>query len=434
MILTRGRIRDIIYFSFGLTIGIIFMIAKFDNSYNNGYIENKRFTRDMSKKHLSSNSETVWPVSSSIDDEHSDVSKNGKNIEEEIKNSTIKQNSDTIIEKVIRENVRVLCWIMTHPNNTYKKAIHINETWGKKCTKLLFINVDSKSDLPSVDLNVTDGRKYLWQKTKKALGYLYKTELNNYDWFLKADDDTYVIMENLRFMLLAYPPSVPVYFGCKFKKYVKQGYMSGGAGYVLSRQALKDFNEISLADPKKCKKNDVGAEDVELGRCLQNAGVIAGDSRDKHGRHRMFPLSPLYHFHGNNSTGKSLLPKWFYQYMYYPYNDTEECCSDTMISFHYVTPQLMYTIHNLLYRVYPFGLKKDNTMYHSKDNEKILEYAKKLSRLNAHKLTPPKEMQLFTTRSPNIPKFLNNTLKKHKTPKSTTTPKSNEITNSTKHP
>ena len=33
----------------------------------------------------------------------------------------------------------------------------------------------------------------------------------------------------------------PVYFGCKFKPFTKQGYMSGGAGYILSKEALKKF-------------------------------------------------------------------------------------------------------------------------------------------------------------------------------------------------
>uniref|UniRef100_A0A0K0EUU4 Glycoprotein-N-acetylgalactosamine 3-beta-galactosyltransferase 1 n=1 Tax=Strongyloides venezuelensis TaxID=75913 RepID=A0A0K0EUU4_STRVS len=409
MVYFGGLIRDVTYFIFGLSIGILIMLLYMNNIFGRKDYDlcSERFRRNV-KGNSSEDSETVWPATPS-DEENKNSSMSTKNAsetsethKEKLKhNSTESHNStdEKTLDKVIYENVRILCWIMTHPNNTYKRAIHVNETWGKKCTKIIFVSADPKSGLPIVDLNFTAGYKYLWQKTKKTLAYLYKTELDNYDWFLKADDDTYVIMENLRFMLLAYPSSIPVYFGCKFKPYVKQGYMSGGAGYVLSRRALKDFNEKALNDPTKCKSDDTGNEDLEVGKCLQNAGVIAGDSRDRKGRHRMFPLSPSHHFHGNNATGKSLIPKWVYQYMYYPLNNTKECCSETMISFHYVTPQLMYTLHNFLYFVQPFGLNRDKYTHSLKKNENPLEFAKKLSRLNAHKLTPSKEMQLFSNKA-----------------------------------
>ena len=42
-----------------------------------------------------------------------------------------------------------------------------------------------------------------------------------------------------------------------------------------------------------CKwQSGTGAEDVEMGRCLMNLGVAAGDSRDELARSRFFPFPP----------------------------------------------------------------------------------------------------------------------------------------------
>ena len=49
-------------------------------------------------------------------------------------------------------------------------------------------------------------------------------------------------------MLQPYNTSKPYWFGCKYSTYVKNGYMSGGAGYVLSKEALKRFVEIGIND------------------------------------------------------------------------------------------------------------------------------------------------------------------------------------------
>lgn len=118
--------------------------------------------------------------------------------------------------------------MLTFPENHETKAKHVKETWGRRCNKLLFFSSLEDMHLPTITLNVTEGRKYLWGKTKAAFKYVYKNHFDNADWFLKADDDTYVVLENLRYFLMDKNWTVPVYYGCKFKPYVKQGYMSGG--------------------------------------------------------------------------------------------------------------------------------------------------------------------------------------------------------------
>ncbi|GBP98247.1 Glycoprotein-N-acetylgalactosamine 3-beta-galactosyltransferase 1 [Eumeta japonica] len=175
------------------------------------------------------------------------------------------QHEDRSVADELAKRVRVLCWIMTQPSNHEKKAQHVKATWGKRCNKLIFMSTEEDSSLPTVKLPVHEGRDYLWAKTKEAFRYVYEHHRREADWFLKADDDTYVIVENLRYMLADHDPDSPIYFGCRFKPFTPQGYMSGGAGYVLSRRALEMFINQALPQPHLCKASDHGAEDAEMG-------------------------------------------------------------------------------------------------------------------------------------------------------------------------
>ena len=43
------------------------------------------------------------------------------------------------------------------------------------------------------------------------------------DWFLKADDDTFIVMENLKSFLAEHKSEDPLQFGCKLKQHVEKG-------------------------------------------------------------------------------------------------------------------------------------------------------------------------------------------------------------------
>ncbi|XP_045478110.1 glycoprotein-N-acetylgalactosamine 3-beta-galactosyltransferase 1-like isoform X1 [Harmonia axyridis] len=262
------------------------------------------------------------------------------------------QMEDREVANRMYNKVRILCWVMTGPSNHEKRAKHVKNTWGKRCNIILFMSSKEDASLPAVALPVGEGRDNLWAKTKEAFKYVYNNYKDKADWFMKADDDTYVVLENLRYMLLPHKSSEPIYFGCKFKPYVKQGYMSGGAGYVLSREALNRFVEVGLTNTTGCSKKHSGAEDVEMGKCMEALNVVAGDSRDPMGRGRFFPFVPEHHLipgHVNKDF-------WYWQYIYYESKEGMNCCSDNAVSFHYVSPNQMYVLEYLIYHLRPYGI------------------------------------------------------------------------------
>ena len=183
---------------------------------------------------------------------------------------------------------RILCWIMTGPRYLEGRTRHVRDTWARRCDTALFMS-SVETDFPTVGLNVSEGRDQLYWKTIRAFQYVHRHHLHRADWFLKADDDTFVVVENLRRLLAQRDTEQPLFLGRRFSPFVAQGYMSGGAGYVLSREALRRY--VTAFQSGLCTHNS-DIEDMALGMCMEKVKVQPVDTRDRLGRHTFHHMTP----------------------------------------------------------------------------------------------------------------------------------------------
>ncbi|VDK82212.1 unnamed protein product, partial [Cylicostephanus goldi] len=162
---------------------------------------------------------------------------------------------------------QLFCWVQTAKIYHDTRALAINETWLSRCDhgELFTGDFFPSDDIPysTVFAGIPDSYYNLFYKSRYAFYYIYHFVSKNFDWYLKADDDTYVIVEHLKEYLSTLDPNKPYYLGYVLKPYLEHGYNAGGAGYVLSKAALKIFNDLLYNNEEYCPDNIY--EDVGIG-------------------------------------------------------------------------------------------------------------------------------------------------------------------------
>ncbi|CAH8465442.1 unnamed protein product [Heterobilharzia americana] len=309
------EIRKVLPFFLGITTGIIIVTLK--SKYNNDKIV------------LCSN-DKHHNIHDKLKGRGEKIAKNQNSLYENVKQTYLID-----IEKArnLHSSVRVLCYINTVPKTHRKKAVHVKNSWAKRCTKYLFMSSTNDSELLTV-----------------------------------TDDDTFVVMENLRSVLSRHNPSDPFMMGYHFPYITKNGYFSGGAGYVLSREALKRIVEQAIDKHPDCPTYDEDKEDVKMSMCGQPVGVKLYHIVDLNGT---FPFTwrreqrnhYLFQWRNLESEFLSLVqaekhstdPK---RPMPLPRNfdhlhDPGDLLSDHLISLHYVQPFYMYLLEFIVYHLRP---------------------------------------------------------------------------------
>ena len=127
--------------------------------------------------------------------------------------------------------------------------------------------------------------------------FVYETTKNNeFDWLLKADDDTYVIMENLKWFLKDRCSNESKTYGFNLK-YKGTQFQSGGGGYLISSKVVNKLGAALENDNNFCDMK-IGTEDVEMAKCLKKFNVTLGESRDTKGRERFHAVNFKDHWDG----------------------------------------------------------------------------------------------------------------------------------------
>jgi glycoprotein-N-acetylgalactosamine 3-beta-galactosyltransferase len=152
-------------------------------------------------------------------------------------------------------------------------------------------------DMPFVYLNINDTLSRLTDKHTSTIKYVYENHMNDFDWFLYANDDTYIIMENLKSFLADKCPSEKKLYG-KVMIHDKNtqevytsgnnslGYIQGGSGWLSSRESIRLFAEAMKSDSKFCVCRNGNFEDQEVSDCFRKLNIYPGESRDDENRER----------------------------------------------------------------------------------------------------------------------------------------------------
>ena len=134
--------------------------------------------------------------------------------------------------------------------------------------------------------------------------YVY-SRFGDYEWYLIADDDAYINMENMMQFLKARNSSAPVTYGHDFDIIVEGGYHSGGCGYILTGESFRRVGQKLVTNVTYCP--NTGIDDVDLAACLRTLGVRINSSLDELGRERFLPVNFLSMYIGP-------VPDWLNSY------------------------------------------------------------------------------------------------------------------------
>lgn len=164
------------------------------------------------------------------------------------KAAAVHQSSARAHTSIHKSDVRVMAAVLLPQRFLNTTARAMMETWGAEMGTLSFL-VGAGDSTPLDTLPVTvlhsvpDFESYAnsQRQTFAALTYIHDTYLEQYDWFVLADNRTYVAVRELEKLLEASDPHAAVYWGRKEElgQGANQHLCVASSGVIMSGAALR---------------------------------------------------------------------------------------------------------------------------------------------------------------------------------------------------
>ncbi|EDQ86385.1 uncharacterized protein MONBRDRAFT_28361 [Monosiga brevicollis MX1] len=245
---------------------------------------------------------------------------------------------------------KLFCMVMVTPSDLYTSGKAIMDTWGSRCDTLVFVNSESHPSFPTwkIDLPGPESRELMWFKSRHAWLRAYNTQLKSHHWFLRAERDTYVLVDNLREKLADQDPEAPISMGRLFHgRYQGENmtYFSSGAGMVLSRGALSAIGQAAMHNSSHIFVPDIGSQsdDISMGVAMLRTGIPAQLTVDEHGGQYFSALGVAVERTVKRSTSQGY---WYWE-VTPETKDGPACCARRWIGSHYAKPSDMYAFDDL---------------------------------------------------------------------------------------
>ena len=185
-------------------------------------------------------------------------------------------------------------------------------------------------------------KQYLSIKSFYSWLYMARMYANQVDYIMKADPDTYMLMDNyFHFLSHNYKPTQHVYVGRVFKTNgnYHDPFVTGlsatisqtTAKLLLSKSTIHKNESSNPVCSAEEFVNGGEADDYTLAQCLSSMGIYPSYTRDDLGRERFLHFNPDDHVFGSNHQ-----PEWYSRYSFTPHTPRSMCCSDEACAFHYV--------------------------------------------------------------------------------------------------